>query len=32
MTVTAIKKESIEFLKTLSKNNHRDWFNAHKDR
>lgn len=27
-----IKKESIDFLKTLSKNNNRDWFNGHKDR
>ncbi len=26
-----IKKESIDFLKTLSKNNNRDWFNKHKD-
>jgi len=32
MATTAIKKESIEFLKTLSKNNNRDWFNKHKDR
>jgi uncharacterized protein (TIGR02453 family) len=27
-----IKKESIDFLKDLSKNNNRDWFNAHKDK
>lgn len=26
-----IKKESIDFLKTLSKNNSREWFNKHKD-
>jgi uncharacterized protein (TIGR02453 family) len=26
-----IKKESIAFLKALSKNNNRDWFNEHKD-
>ncbi|MEP7169363.1 MAG: DUF2461 domain-containing protein [Bacteroidota bacterium] len=26
-----IKKESINFLKTLSKNNNRDWFNKHKE-
>ena len=26
-----IKKESLGFLKTLSKNNNRDWFNNHKD-
>ena len=26
-----IKKESLAFLKTLSKNNNRDWFNNHKD-
>ena len=26
-----IKKESIAFLKTLSKNNNRDWFNEHKE-
>ena len=28
--MTVIKKESINFLKSLSKNNNRDWFNAHK--
>jgi uncharacterized protein (TIGR02453 family) len=27
-----IKSESLVFLKTLSKNNNRDWFNKHKDR
>ena len=27
-----IKKESIAFLKTLSKNNNRDWFAKHKDK
>ncbi len=27
-----IKKDSIDFLKELSKNNDRDWFNKHKDR
>jgi uncharacterized protein (TIGR02453 family) len=26
-----IKKESIDFLRKLSKNNNRDWFNKHKD-
>ena len=31
MAAATIKKESIKFLKTLSKNNDRDWFNAHKD-
>ncbi|MGE0566534.1 MAG: DUF2461 domain-containing protein [Bacteroidia bacterium] len=31
MAKTVIKKESIDFLKTLSKNNNRDWFNNHKD-
>jgi uncharacterized protein (TIGR02453 family) len=29
---TVIKKDSIDFLKALSKNNNRDWFNKHKDR
>ncbi len=28
--MAAIKKESIDFLKSLSKNNNRDWFSAHK--
>lgn len=27
-----IQKSSLDFLKALSKNNNRDWFNAHKDR
>ena len=31
MTKVTIKKESLDFLKKLSKNNNRDWFNAHKD-
>lgn len=31
MTPMAIKKESLDFLKTLSKNNNRDWFSHHKD-
>ena len=31
MPTTAIKKQSIDFLKTLSKNNNRDWFNEHKN-
>jgi uncharacterized protein (TIGR02453 family) len=32
MATVVIKKESINFLKTLSKNNNRDWFNKHKDK
>ncbi|MBK5285489.1 MAG: DUF2461 domain-containing protein [Bacteroidia bacterium] len=32
MAVAFIKKESIDFLKSLSKNNNREWFNKHKDR
>lgn len=32
MTSPFIKKESLDFLKTLSKNNNRDWFNQHKDK
>jgi len=32
MATAYIKKESIEFLKALSKNNNREWFNKHKDR
>src|SRR5438132_1163789 len=31
MPTVTIKKESLDFLKTLSKNNNRDWFNKHKD-
>jgi uncharacterized protein (TIGR02453 family) len=30
MKHTTIPKSSIEFLKTVSKNNNREWFNAHK--
>ena len=32
MAITVIEKKSIEFLKALSKNNNREWFNKHKDR
>ncbi len=32
MSAALIKKESIDFLKTLSKNNNREWFNAHKNK
>jgi uncharacterized protein (TIGR02453 family) len=32
MAEITIKKESFDFLKSLSKNNNREWFNAHKDR
>lgn len=32
MKYSGIKKESFDFLKQLSKNNNRDWFNAHKDK
>ena len=32
MPKAAIKKESIDFLKKLSKNNSREWFNANKDK
>ncbi len=32
MATQAIKKETLDFLKTLSKHNDRDWFNAHKDK
>ena len=31
MSKVAIKKDTIDFLKKLSKNNNREWFNAHKD-
>jgi uncharacterized protein (TIGR02453 family) len=31
MAATVIRKESIDFLRKLSKNNNRDWFNKHKD-
>jgi uncharacterized protein (TIGR02453 family) len=30
-TSVVIKKESLDFLRKLSKNNNRDWFNQHKD-
>jgi len=32
MASVTIKKDSFDFLKTLSKNNNRDWFNKHKDK
>ncbi len=32
MEKVAINKTSFDFLKELSKNNNRDWFNAHKDK
>ena len=32
MSTGTIKKESFDFLKTLSKNNNRDWFNEHKNK
>jgi uncharacterized protein (TIGR02453 family) len=32
MASYTIKKETLDFLKTLSKHNDRDWFNAHKDK
>lgn len=32
MAAVNIKKDSIDFLKDLSKNNNRDWFNNYKDR
>lgn len=32
MEFTGIKKDTIDFLKDLGKNNNRDWFSAHKDR
>ncbi|HTB06762.1 MAG TPA: DUF2461 domain-containing protein [Bacteroidia bacterium] len=32
MAAYTIKKETLDFLKTLSKNNNRDWFNAHKEK
>jgi len=31
MATTFIKKEAVDFLKKLSKNNTREWFNAHKE-
>jgi uncharacterized protein (TIGR02453 family) len=32
MSSVVIQKESLDFLKKLSKNNNRDWFNVHKDK
>ena len=32
MSNICIKKESLDFLKTLAKNNNRDWFNGHKEK
>jgi len=32
MAAIGIEKDSIDFLKDLSQNNNREWFNAHKDR
>jgi uncharacterized protein (TIGR02453 family) len=32
MAVTIIKKDSLDFLTALSKNNNREWFNGRKDR
>ncbi len=32
MAVSTIKKESLDFLKALAKNNDRDWFNERKDK
>jgi uncharacterized protein (TIGR02453 family) len=32
MKPVVIEKQSFDFLKELSKNNNRDWFNAHKDK
>src|SRR5262245_61520925 len=32
MAKAGIKKESLDFLKILSKNNNREWFNVHKDK
>ena len=32
MAFTTIKKDTLDFLKELGKNNNRDWFSAHKDR
>ena len=32
MTTTSINKDSLEFLKDLSQNNNREWFNEHKER
>jgi uncharacterized protein (TIGR02453 family) len=32
MSGFCIKKDSLNFLKKLSQNNNRDWFNSHKER
>ena len=32
MSKITIEKNSLDFLKTLSKNNNRDWFNSHKEK
>ncbi len=32
MSSNIIKKESFDFLKTLSKNNNRNWFNTNKNK
>jgi uncharacterized protein (TIGR02453 family) len=32
MPTISIKKESVDFLKKLSKNNNREWFNKHRDK
>jgi uncharacterized protein (TIGR02453 family) len=32
MATVTIRKDSIDFLKSLEKNNNRDWFNEHKDK
>jgi len=32
MAVISIKKDSVDFLRDLSENNNREWFNAHKER
>ena len=32
MSTAVIHKDSLDFLKDLSQNNNRDWFNAHKER
>src|ERR1700680_140840 len=32
MAIAVVEKGSFDFLKMLSKNNNRDWFNKHKDK
>ena len=32
MAAISINKDSVDFLKDLSENNNREWFNTHKDR